>query len=245
MKVSIITATYNSAEQVKNCLHSLNSQSYTMKEHIIIDGASTDSTLDVISELSPNSLIQSERDNGIYDALNKGVKIASGDIIGFLHSDDQFYNHETLTNVVDFIISHDLDGVYGDLVYTTSSGTILRHWTAGKYFENQLRKGWMPPHPTLFLKREVYEKIGEYNLNYKISSDYDFMLRLFQSEKFKIGYFPHVITRMCIGGASNGSLSQILQKMKEDLTSIRENNVGGLSTLFQKNIRKVPQLFKR
>jgi len=248
MKVTLITATYNSEKNIKTCLDSVTYQNFKNIEHLIIDGNSSDNTLSIINVYQQNYpfiKVVSEEDEGIYDALNKGINLASGDIIGFVHSDDFLQSTDILNDIVSMIISQNLDGVYGDLQYIDKNNPqkVFRNWKSCEFNKSLLRKGWMPPHPTLFLRREVYEKHGFFDLYYKISADYDFMLRVFNDSELKFGYLPKVITRMRVGGASNRNLKNIILKTKEDYRAIKRNNIGNFTTLITKNTSKLKQFF--
>lgn len=248
MKVSIITATFNSEESIKSCLDSVLNQNYNDLEYLIIDGKSHDKTLTIVNKLSNNFKeikIISEKDKGIYDALNKGIKLATGDIIGFVHSDDLLNSKNIIDDIVSMIKSENFDGVYGDLQYVDISNTqkVLRNWTSSEFTHSLLKEGWMPPHPSLFLKKEVYKKHGLFDLNFKISADYDFILRVFNDFQLKFGYLPKVITRMRLGGISNNNLKNIILKTKEDYIAIKKNKVGNFLTLIRKNTSKLKQFF--
>jgi glycosyltransferase len=176
MKITLITATFNSEKNICDCLQSVSCQTYKRIEHIIIDGASSDNTLEIIKTKSNHiSKIISEPDKGIYDALNKGIRIATGDIIGFVHSDDILSSKDILTSILKSFTEEKADGVYGDilLVKRNDLNKIIRYWKSNPFNKKQLTYGWMPPHPTLFLKKEVYEKHGFFNVNFKISGDYE------------------------------------------------------------------------
>ena len=246
MKVTIITATYNSAKNIKTCLDSVISQNYSDLEYLLIDGKSSDATLNILKyyqqKYSYLSVV-SEEDFGIYDALNKGVQLATGDVIGFVHSDDVLADNQIISDLVAELKTKELDGVYGDLQYVKKNdlNKIVRFWKSCNFKSSQLKKGWMPPHPTLFLKRDVYRKHGLFNLDYKIAADYDFMLRILNDHSLKYDYLPKVITKMRVGGASNGSLKNIMQKTKEDYRVIKNNEIGGILTLLGKNILKIKQ----
>lgn len=249
MKVSIITATYNSAASVESSLDSVFSQNHADIECIIIDGASTDDTLSIIAAFQKkhtNIKVISEADQGIYDALNKGVKIATGDLIGFVHSDDMLASPYIISELVMVLKKNQASGIYGDLQYVSKLDTskVIRYWKSGIFSKSLLKKGWMPPHPALFLKKEVYQKYGNFNLNYKIAADYDFMLRVLKDIDFTISYFPKVIVKMRIGGASNKSLKNIIQKIKEDYRAITSNKIGNWRTLILKNSSKIKQFFQ-
>lgn len=246
IKVSIITATYNSAHGIEACLDSILSQDYKNIECLIIDGQSKDQTLEIVSKKKINNScinIVSEFDEGIYDALNKGIALASGELIGFVHSDDLLASSKVISELVSKIQTENLDGVYGDLQYVDKINTnkIIRFWKSCEFNSNLLRKGWMPAHPTLILKKEVYLKHGVFNKSFKIAADYDFMLRIFKDTKLKFGYLPKVVIKMRVGGASNGSLKNIIKKSKEDYRAICSNNIGGFITLILKNTSKIKQ----
>jgi glycosyltransferase len=248
MQISIITATYNSAETVSDCIKSVKYQTYKNIEHIIIDGASKDNTLEIVESMAhKETRIISESDNGIYDALNKALRIANGDIVGFLHSDDLFNSNETIEEVMNIFDTKNVSGVYGDLVYVNREkpDRVIRYWKSKPFTRRSLKFGWMPAHPTLFLKKDVYVEHGDFELEYRISADYDFILRILQDSSLQFEYLPKVITKMRSGGASNRSLGNILLKSKEDLKAIRKYKVGGILTLILKNARKTLQFIQR
>lgn len=245
MKISVITATYNSEESISTAISSLAKQDYQDIEWVIIDGASQDNTLSMIKENFRGELkIISEKDNGIYDALNKGIKAATGNIIGFVHSDDFLASKESLSKIAHIFQKEKVDGVYGDLQYVNKEDTskVIRYWKSEQFKPQLLNKGWMPAHPTLFLKKEVYEKHGLFNQNYKIAADFDMMLRIFSDKSLQFHYLPEVITKMRVGGASNRSLRNIIQKSTEDYRSLKSNNIKNpLKVLALKNISKISQ----
>ena len=249
MKVSIITATYNSSATIEHCIQSVIGQDYPEIEYIIVDGGSTDETISVIKDWQKrDSRIQwvSEKDKGIYDALNKGVTMATGDVIGFVHSDDFLADPSTISKLMLKFKTGDIDGVYGNLQYVdqTNPDKVIRAWKSQPFRSNLLQHGWMPAHPTLFLKKEVYEKHGEFNLNFKIAADYDFMLRVLQDHSLSFSYLPQVITKMRMGGASNGSLKNIMNKSREDYKVMKTNGLTfPMWGLLAKNLSKLPQFF--
>ncbi|WP_066221428.1 glycosyltransferase family 2 protein [Formosa haliotis] len=251
MKVSIITATYNSENTIQHCMKSVLSQDYDNIEYIIIDGASKDKTLTLIDSEKQNHdniVCVSEPDKGIYDALNKGIEKATGDIVGFLHSDDFFNSQKTINHIVKCFNESNVDGVYGDLHYinATNSDKVIRNWESKSFSKKLLKQGWMPAHPTLFLKKEVYNKHGVFNLNFKIAADYDMMLRIFKDNTLQFAYLPEVITKMRVGGASNRSLKNIWLKTREDYMAVKGNKVGNPTIIVcSKNLSKIPQLFKK
>jgi len=247
MKISIITATYNSAATISSCIASVNEQTYPDIEHIIIDGASKDNTLEIIKSM-PNriSKIVSEPDDGIYDALNTGIQLASGDIIGFLHADDIFFSGSILQKIADSFDAFNTDGIYGNnyLVQSENINKIVRIWSSKPFSPKFLNYGWMPPHPALFLKESVYKKHGVFDLSFKISSDYDFILRIFKDQDLKYAYIPETITKMRVGGASNGSFKKFIQKTREDYIALKKNNISNpFIALFSKKISKISQYF--
>lgn len=248
MKVSIITATYNSSSTVQSSIESVIQQNHPNVEHLIIDGASSDSTVEIVKHFQkkhPQIVLHSDPDKGIYDALNKGVKLASGDIIGFLHSDDFFADSQTLSKVMQVLNDDKIDGVFGDLKYVNAEEPtkVIRYWKSKPFSPHLVKRGWMPAHPTLFLKREVYEKHGQFDLNLKIAADYDFMLRILKDNELNFEYLPEIITHMRVGGASN-AVGNIKQKMKEDLIALRKNKISlPYFTLIRKNLSKIPQFF--
>lgn len=250
MKISIITATYNSAENIGLCLRSIISQSYTNIEHIIIDGNSNDNTLEKIKNYpyKPFKII-SEKDDGIYEALNKGIKYATGDIVGFLHSDDFFANSKVIENIAQtFKNNNFIDAVYGDLEYISQKNMTktIRKWKSSPFKLKLLKKGWMPPHPTLYIKRNVFNSCGGFDTNLKISADYMFILKMFSQPNFNSKYIPQVFIKMRTGGISNKSLIKIILKSKEDWIALRKNHFGFLNSfkvLIFKNISKFAQFF--
>ncbi|MDA9774810.1 glycosyltransferase [Algibacter sp.] len=250
MKLSIITATYNNENTIVSCMQSVLQQSYSNIEYVVIDGNSKDDTLAIVKQYQLNYphvtfKIISEPDKGIYDALNKGIAQATGDIIGFVHSDDVLASETILSEIADAFHNKALDGVYGDLQYVSHSNTnqVIRYWKSQSFNPKLLKQGWMPAHPTLFLKRNVYEKYGNFDLSYKIAADYDFMLRVLKDQTLKFFYLPEVITKMRVGGASNRSIKNIIQKTREDYTAVKSNQVGGLITVLRKNTSKIKQFF--
>jgi glycosyltransferase involved in cell wall biosynthesis len=249
MKISIITATFNSAKHISTALDSISAQTYKVVEWIVIDGVSKDTTTAKIKGNFTGDLkIISEKDTGIYDALNKGIKLATGDVIGFVHSDDFLASREVLSEIARVFQEENVDGVYGDLHYVNKDDTskVIRYWKSETFKPELLQQGWMPPHPTLFLKKEVYEKHGCFNLNYNIAADYDLMLRIFSDSTLKFNYLPEVITKMRVGGASNRSLKNIQLKSQEDLRALRANGIKNpLKVLAYKNFSKLGQFLKK
>lgn len=245
LKISIITAVFNSKDTVEDAIKSVIGQTYRPIEYIIIDGGSTDGTLEIIEQYKKSiDIIVSEPDKGIYDALNKGLKLATGDAVGLLHSDDIFSKDTILEQIAQAFTENKPDGVFGNLEYVDKYDTnkVFRYWQSSKFEIKMLKKGWMPPHPTLFLTKSIIEKTGCYNQDYKIAADYDFMLRTL-TQPATFFYLPVTITKMRTGGASNRSIKNILLKMWEDYRILKSNKIGGLWTLILKNLSKIGQLF--
>ena len=212
MKISIITPTFNSSKTISDTLISIMGQTYQNFEHIIIDGFSTDNTLKICNEISPNSIIISETDFGIYDAMNKGIKIASGDIIAILNSDDFYFDNNVLDNINQaFTQDNTLDIIYANLLYVSPKNInkISRNWISEPYYQNFFEDTKVPPHPTLFIKKNVFLNVGIFNLNYKLAADYDFMFRLFKLHNFKSLYINKYFIKMRLGGATNKNISNI------------------------------------
>lgn len=248
MKISIITAVRNRQATIGQAIHSVQSQTYDPVEHIIQDGVSSDATLKIIADIAgPDANLLSEPDSGIYDAINKGIARARGDVIGLMHSDDYFAHNEVLTRVASVFADPNIDGVYGDLDYvaTTDPSRIVRSWKSGEMTRAKLKRGWMPPHPTLYLRRSVFERFGDYDTSYQISADYDAMLRWIWTGRVRLAYIPEVMVKMRVGGESNRSLGRILQKSSEDYRALRRNEVGGITALMNKNLSKISQFVQK
>ncbi len=247
MKISVITAVYNNRESIRDALESVLSQVHVDVELVVIDGGSTDGTLEIIREYSSQiDVFVSEPDDGIYDALNKGIARANGEVVGFLHSDDLFADVYVLSRMKNALSNPLVDAVYGDLVYVDKCAReIIRVWKAGNFTRTRIGWGWMPPHPTLYVRRSVYERLGGFDMEYRIAGDYENILRLLGRGGVRCAYIPEVLVKMRVGGASNRSLRNILRKSGEDYRALRANGIGGLGALLWKNISKVPQFFRR
>jgi glycosyltransferase len=248
-KVTIITACFQSEETIAATVESVLSQTWPNIEYLVIDGGSRDQTLARIEPYRDRiAKIVSEKDQGIYDALNKGISLASGEIIGFLHSDDRFAHPRAVENLVKAVLQDQSDGVYSDLEYIRTKGSeesVLRHWRSEPFQSGLLARGWMPPHPTLYLKRKVYETLGGFDLRYAIAADYDFILRAFQRSDFRWSYLPEVTVQMRVGGASNRNFEQMWKKSREDFAILSHHGISPWFALFLKNISKIPQFLTR
>ncbi|MFD1016338.1 glycosyltransferase family 2 protein [Winogradskyella rapida] len=246
MKVSIITAVYNNEKTIEDCMSSVLNQTYPDIEYIIVDGGSNQETLtklEAAAKQHDNINLSSEPDHGIYDALNKGVAKATGEIIGFVHSDDFLADTQIIASIVEVFKKQGVDGVYGDLHYVALENTdkIIRNWISQPFNHRLLKKGWMPAHPTLYVKKQVYDAYGAFNVSFKIAADYDFILRIFKQTDLKFFYLPKTIVKMRVGGASNKSIKNIILKSKEDYRAISSNNIGNWWTIFLKNVSKIKQ----
>jgi glycosyltransferase involved in cell wall biosynthesis len=226
MKISIITVTYNSAKFLENCLRSIASQQHKNVEHIVIDGASTDETIKILNNKKKHiKKLISEPDKGIYDAMNKGIKLAQGDIIGILNSDDFYLNNKILSRVSKLFENNpSLDACYSDLIYVNQLDTskIVRFWKSSKFIETSFLRGWCPPHPTLFVRRSVYKHFGVFNTNYKLASDTDLMFRFFEINKITNIYVPEIWVAMRLGGATNKNLKNIFLQNKEIISAFKK-----------------------
>jgi len=247
MKVSIITATYNSEAFLEQTILSVLQQTYPNIEYIIVDGGSTDGTLEIINKhKSKLSHFISEKDDGIYHALNKGIALATGDVIGFLHSDDFYISDTVIEHIVNAFATKNTDAVYANLYFIDKNNTekITRKWQSGDYSPNSFVNGWMPPHPTLFIKKEVYKIFGAFNLEFKTSADYELMLRFIHKHQIKLAYLNEFIIKMRIGGQSTASVNN---RVKANLEDRKAWEVNGLKpkfyTLWLKPIRKITQFF--
>lgn len=248
LKVTVITVCFNSADTIADTLRSVAAQTHPCIEHIIVDGASQDDTLGRVREYGAHvTHVVSEHDHGIYDAMNKGLALATGDLIGFLNADDIFNKPESVAKIAMAAERVGADAVYGDLEYVRSDNTdtVVRLWRSGEFQPARLRFGWMPPHPTFYVRRALMHEVGGFNLQLRIAADYDFALRFLSASQRQIAYVPEVLVRMRLGGVSNRSVKSMWNKSREDLIAIRGSNVGGVGTLLYKNLRKLPQFFSR
>jgi glycosyltransferase len=213
---------------------------------VVIDGASTDGTVAILQAHRDHiAVLISEKDSGIYFALNKGLAHATGDVVGLMHSDDFFADDRVLEKVAAAFADPTVDGVYADLDYVAKDvpTKIVRHWRSGAYNRKKLSLGWMPPHPTLFLRRSVIERWGRFDTSFRIAADYDAILRYLGKGSIRLAYIPDVLIKMRVGGESNRSLARILRKSQEDYRALRKNGVGGLIALLWKNASKIGQFF--
>lgn len=248
VKVSVVTVCYNSVGTIENTIKNVLCQDYVNIEYIIVDNLSTDGTRDIIAKYKAKiAKIISEPDNGIYDAMNKGIKLSTGDIVTTLNSDDIYADRTIVSQMVNFIGSSNLDAAYGDLVYVTQKNTerVVRLWRAGKYKKGAFRYGWVLPHPTFFCRKDIFERFGYFNSTLQIAADFELTLRFVEKYKIKVDYLPKVIVKMRTGGKAN-TLNGIIRGNIEIIRALRINGFH-LSPLFFifKPIEKISQLSVR
>lgn len=247
MKVSIITATYNGNATINDTLNSIKHQDYANVEHIVVDGMSTDSTVEIVKRFAHVSKIVSEPDEGIYDAMNKGISVATGDIIGILNADDFYTYQSVISEVVQLFNSEDdIDCVYADLEFVASDNIekVVRTWKSGVYRNGDFFYGWMPPHPTFFVKKKLYTQFGKFNPELGTAADYELMLRFIHKNNCKVAYLPKTIVTMRTGGASSESLYARIKANRMDKMAWEINGLKPkFYTLYLKPIRKIKQFF--
>ena len=247
LKISIITVSFNSVETIRDTIKSIISQDYENIEYILIDAGSTDGTLDIIKEYEGYiNYFSSEEDDGIYDGMNKGISVASGEVVGILNSDDFYPNSYIVSNVARTFEKRNCDAVYGDLVYVKFYDTdkIVRYWQSGNYSVKKIKNGWMLPHPTFFVKREMYEKYGYYNTELKSAADYEMILKLLYKQNINVFYIPMILVKMRMGGKSNASIMNRIRANKEDGLAWTENQLNKpLFVRIKKPLQKIKQLF--
>lgn len=244
-KISIITVCFNADKFIGDNIISVNNQDYANIEHIFVDGSSNDNTVSIIKNMvRTNHTLISEPDMGIYNAMNKGIGLASGEYVIFLNSDDMFSDHNTITKYVETINQNSADIVFSDILFIkrSSKDNIIRTWKAGNFSKRKLKFGWMPPHPGVLVKSEIFRKFGCFDEKFKISGDYDFLLRVFSNYEGKIVYLNTVSVIMRYGGISSRSYKNTFRKWKEDLIAIKQNNIGSILTVLFKRIIKLNQI---
>ena len=224
MKISIITVCFNSAKTIKDTLISVANQKNVAVEHVVIDGASTDSTLQILKNHKSVATLVSEPDKGIYDAMNKGIKLATGDIVGTLNADDFYIDDLVLSEVAKVFEDESVGACFADLVYVSQNDTnkIVRYWKSQDYVIGLFKSGWMPAHPTFFARKSVYDKYGLFDLNYKIGADFELLFRLIEQNKIKTEYIPKVIVKMRLGGTTNKNLSNVIAQNKEIICILKK-----------------------
>ncbi|MFT2007738.1 glycosyltransferase family 2 protein [Pontibacter sp. 13R65] len=248
MKISIITIVYNNRETIADAIESVLSQTYPHIEYIVIDGLSTDGTVNVVKSYGNRiSTFVSEKDKGLYDAINKGIGLATGEVIGLLHSDDMLAGKDTVADIARMFTTHQTDSVYGDLHYVQKEDTskTVRNWVSGDYDRKNFLYGWMPPHPSFYVKRACYQKYGLFNTTFKSAADYELMLRFLYKHKISTAYLPEVLVRMRVGGKSNVTLKNRIRANQEDYNAWVVNGLKPkIYTRFLKPLRKLKQFLK-
>lgn len=252
MKVSIVTATWNSGKTVEDTIKSVLCQTYKNYEYLIIDGLSKDTTLEIARKYEPlfegRMKIYSEKDKGIYDAMNKGFQKATGDVLMLINSDDLFSRPDALQLVIDvFLKNPEIDGVYADLNYVSQNNVdnIVRVWKTGK--QKPMRYGWLPAHPTFYVKREIYKKYGYFNLSYPLAADFELMLRFIEKYKVRLTYLPLSLVKMRLGGTTSRSIQNIYKQDVETIRAFKENGLSGgnIFYLFFRYLPKIMQFFRK
>jgi glycosyltransferase involved in cell wall biosynthesis len=247
MKISIVTISFNSAATIQDTIESVLSQDYTDIEYIIKDGGSQDDTLKIIGAYGNKIRLVSQPDKGIYDAMSQGVTLASGEVVGMINSDDFYPDNQTISRVVEAFNKYKTDAVYGDLQYVdyNDKSKIVRNWKSGEYRRERFLNGWMPPHPTFFLKKSVYDQFGLYDASFKSAGDYELMLRVLYKHHVSVAYIPHVQMLMRTGGVSNVTLKNRIRANQEDRRAWKINDLKPhFYTLFAKPLSKLGQFFK-
>ena len=246
--ISVVTAVYNCRDTVAQAIRSVTAQSCDL-EYVVVDGLSNDGTDEIISEHAAGiSISIREKDNGIYDALNKGVAAATGDVVGFLHADDLMADDQSIERVRQKFESGDFDAVYGDLTYVAfdNPDKIIRYWHSRDYNRSRFRSGWMPPHPTVYIRKEIYDRLGDYRTDFGSAADYECMIRLLYKNKIRVGYVPSVQVKMRVGGESNASVKNRFSANQADRRAWLENGMKPpLGLRFTKPLSKLPQYWRR
>ena len=248
LRVSIITASFNSAATIEETMRSVEEQDYPQIEHIVVDGLSQDNTLNIVQRFSHTSHTISEKDDGIYHAMNKGILAATGDIIGILNSDDIYAHEQVISKVVRVFEDPLIQACYADLqfIHEKNSSQVTRTWKSGNYKVGSFYWGWMPPHPTFFVRKSVYDKVGLFDTRLQSAADYEMMLRILEKHRMRASYIPQVIVKMRSGGMSNASVKNRLLANREDREAWRINGLKPyFFTLYLKPLRKITQFIKK
>ncbi len=244
MKVSIITVTFNSASTLETTLDSVRAQDYMNIEHILVDGASTDGTVEMIRSYPNVTKFVSEKDNGLYDAINKGIRMSTGEIVGILNSDDFFPNTKVVSKIVAAFQDQNLDAVYGDIAFVRPDNLkrVVRYYSSGNFKPKKFAYGYMPAHPSFYVKRKYYEKYGLYKLDYKIAADYELLMRFMHTNHLRAGYLPEVLVNMRTGGVSNKNFFSRYVLNKEIIKACKENGVN--TNMFLISLKYIFKIFE-
>ena len=244
MKVSIITISFNANKTIEKTLVSVADQLYQNIEHILVDGGSMDNTLEICNSFSHISKIISESDKGVYDAFNKGLKLATGDVVGFLNADDVFYNDNSVQDIVKAFSENKTDIVYGNLDYINEDGKVIRNWISRPYVKGLVKKAWKTAHPSFYCKKEVYDRLGGYNDSFKIAGDFELCVRFLEINQVSSFYLNKKLVKMLVGGISNSGLKSKWIIFKEDLRAFKINNISVNPVLFLLyKFKKLKQFF--
>lgn len=227
MKISVITVTYNSAKTIADTLNSVASQTYSNIEHIVVDGASTDATLALVrNHRNQNIRLVSEPDKGIYDAMNKGLALATGEVVGFLNSDDYYADSLVLEKIAAVFQDESVEASYADLVYVSQDNScVVRYWRSKPFASGDFAKGWCPAHPTFYVRKLVIQHLGLFDQSFKAGVDVEFMMRYLERGQVRAVYIPHTLVRMRLGGASNQSWKNVLLQNREIFAALRKNGI--------------------
>ena len=254
MKFSIITVVLNNKETTQDAMNSVLSQEYNNLEYIIVDGASTDGTVEVIKKVvkrfpERNIKFISEKDDGIYDAMNKGIRLATGEVVGLLNGDDVYNGKTVLKKVADVFANPSVDSCYADLVYVDKHNLnkVIRYWKSCDYQDGLFGKGWAPPHPTFFVRKKVYEEYGIFDLDYKLAADFELIVRFLGKYGIPSVYIPNVLVKMRLGGATNKSIINIIKQNLEICRAGKKNNVhiSPLALTFNKSLNRITQFISK
>jgi len=254
MKISIITVVHNNKDAIQDTMNSVLSQEYDDLEYIVVDGASTDGTVEVIKEAvkrPPERIIKfiSEKDDGIYDAMNKGIQLATGEVVGLLNGDDVYADNLVLKKVAGVFANHSVDSCYADLVYVDKYNLdkVIRYWKSCDYQDGLFGKGWAPPHPTFFVRKKVYEEYGIFDLEYKLAADFELIVRFLGKYGIPSVYIPNVLVKMRLGGATNKSIINIIKQNLEICRAGKKNNVhiSPLALTFNKSLNRITQFISK
>ncbi|GAB3927612.1 glycosyltransferase family 2 protein [Mucilaginibacter myungsuensis] len=243
LSISLITVTYNAADTIETCIRSVIAQGYLNLQYIIVDGGSTDGTLAIIDKYKQHiSILVSEPDKGIYDAMNKGIAMATSEVIGILNADDRFAANDILDAVAETFDRYGTDIIYGDIDYINKQNKVFRKWRSGEYRRGSFNLGWMPPHPAFYAKRKCFEHYGNYDLSYGSAADYELMLRFIHRHKLSVAYVKRLMVNMLIGGVSNNSVQNRFKAWQNDKRAMAANDISmPLLCIFFKPLRKIFQ----
>jgi glycosyltransferase involved in cell wall biosynthesis len=249
MKISIITVCFNSADTIEDTINSVANQKNVNVEHLLVDGASTDKTIEIIKKHASVTALLSEPDRGIYDAMNKGIALATGDVVGTLNADDFYVNENVLEEVAHIFMDSSVEACYADLVYVHQQDTnkIVRYWKSEDYLLGLFKSGWMPAHPTFFVRKSVYDRLGGFNLDYKIAADFELLFRFIEQNKINTKYLPKVLVKMRMGGTTNKNLSNVITQNKEIITVLKKQypDFSVLKFIFKKFSNRFYQFLSR